>query len=799
MIKALKVAALLALLPFILFPLPALALEKVTLQLKWSHAFQFAGYYAAKEKGYYRDVGIDVEIHEATPGTNVPDDVIRGKAQFGIGTSSLLLERNAGKPVVALAVIFQHSPLVLVAAKTNPTQTIHDLVNKRMMMEPQAEEILAYLKQEGVTIEQLQLLKHSFKPEDLLQGTVDVMTAYSTNERFFLDQAKFAYHTYTPRSAGIDFYGDNLFTSEQEIKKHPERAKAFRAASLKGWQYAMTHPDEIIKLILNKYPTSYTRDFLRFEAKEMLPLLQPLLVEMGYMNQGRWRHIANTYANLGMMPADFPLDGFLYNPNPQHDLSWVYRALGVALLAILSIGSLALYIYRTKRKLDLALAESKQAEELIWKQANLDPLTNLPNRRMFRNRLSQEMKKADRSGKKLALMFLDLDHFKEVNDIHGHDKGDLLLVDAARRLQQCVCDSDKLARLGGDEFTIIMEQVDGPHSIEHVANTVLAKLAEPYQLELEAAYISASIGITIYPTDAHDLDSLLKNADQAMYAAKEHGRNRFHYFTESMHQKTLNRIQLVNDLRGALEENQFHLAYQPIVELDSGKICKAEALIRWQHPKRGLVSPQDFIHVTEDTGNIIEIGDWVFREAAQALNRWRDEFGIDLRMSINTSPIQYQDSSDTMAQWFSFLKSLDLPGSAIIVEITESMLMSSHAEITEKLLAFRDRGIQVALDDFGTGYSSLSYLKKFDIDYIKIDRSFVSNLKAGSNDLILCQAIIIMAHKLGLRVIAEGVETEEQRQLLVTAKCDFGQGYLFSRPVSGEVFSSLLENQRLTV
>ncbi|MEH6473301.1 MAG: EAL domain-containing protein [Halopseudomonas sp.] len=226
--------------------------------------------------------------------------------------------------------------------------------------------------------------------------------------------------------------------------------------------------------------------------------------------------------------------------------------------------------------------------------------------------------------------------------------------------------------------------------------------------------------------------------------------------------------------------------------LSSWAIYKAEALIRWQHPQRGLVSPLDFIHVAEETGSIVEIGDWVFREATRQLSQWRHRYSPDLGMSINTLPVQYHHSGDILAQWFAHIEQLDLPGQSIIVEITEGMLMGNHAEITDKLLAFRDVGIQVALDDFGTGYSSLSYLKKFDIDFIKIDQSFVRNLEADSSDLVLCQAIIIMAHKLGLKVVAEGVETEQQRQLFAAANCDYGQGYLFSKPVCAEEFAELL-------
>ncbi|HEY5717919.1 MAG TPA: ABC transporter substrate-binding protein, partial [Motiliproteus sp.] len=330
----------------------AAPLQAITLQLKWVHAFQFAGYYAAAAKGFYRQAGLDVTILPADPGTDVPGMVLSGAAEYGVGTSSLLLERKAGKPLVVLGVIFQHSPLVLLTAERNATQGVHDLVDQRVMLEPQSDELLAYLKREQVPLSRLQLHQHSFNPQDLIDGRVDAISAYVTNERYFLDQAGFRYQTYTPRSAGIDFYGDNLFTSERELRLHPERVAAFRDASLKGWEYAMANPAEIIDVILSEYPTDYSRQFLHYEAEAMVPLLRPSLIEMGYMNTGRWQHIADTYAELGMLPADFPVETMLYQPNDRGQLGWVYRVMGIMVLLGVLLGSGSLYIYRANRRLD---------------------------------------------------------------------------------------------------------------------------------------------------------------------------------------------------------------------------------------------------------------------------------------------------------------------------------------------------------------------------------------------------------------------------------------------------------------
>jgi EAL domain-containing protein (putative c-di-GMP-specific phosphodiesterase class I) len=371
--------------------------------------------------------------------------------------------------------------------------------------------------------------------------------------------------------------------------------------------------------------------------------------------------------------------------------------------------------------------------------------------------------------------------------------GDVLLKEAAHRLSGCVRETDTVARLGGDEFTIILNELDDLSTIERVASSILSKLAEPFHLGSKIAYVSASIGVTLYPEDATSIEALLKNADQAMYAAKNKGRNRYSYFTPTMQLAAQTRMQITNDLREALIGNQFWIAFQPIVELGNGKICKAEALIRWQHPQRGLISPADFIPIAEDTGLIVDIGEWVFREVTKQVSIWRKSYHPEFQISINKSPVQFRDENSAYINWPDQLQQLGLPGQSIVVEITEGMLMDASDAINNKLLVFRDAGIQVSLDDFGTGYSSLSYLKKFDIDYLKIDQSFTRNLTPDSEDMALCEAIIVMAHKLDMKVIAEGVETLEQRDLLIAAGCDYGQGYFFSKPISANEFEALLQ------
>ena len=338
---------------------PVYALETVTLQLKWTHQFQFAGYYMAKAKGYYRDVDLDVKFIEGDFNVSPVEEVVNRRANFGVGSSSLLLTRNKGEPVVVLGVIFQHSPFVLLMRKNTPTQSIHDIIGKRVTIEAQADELLAYLKKAGVSLDDFTVEHFNPALQDFVRGRIDAMSAYSTDESYTLDRLNISYATYNPRSAGIDFYGDNLFTTESEIQEKPERVKAFRDASLKGWQYAMSHIEETIALIHSDYAPYKTISHLKYEADAMQSLILPDLIEIGYMFKGRWQQIAKTYAELGMLPADISLNGFLYSPDslPNYRLLALFIA---TIVSIMVISVIALHFFRHNRKLDRLLHISSQ-------------------------------------------------------------------------------------------------------------------------------------------------------------------------------------------------------------------------------------------------------------------------------------------------------------------------------------------------------------------------------------------------------------------------------------------------------
>lgn len=439
------------------------------------------------------------------------------------------------------------------------------------------------------------------------------------------------------------------------------------------------------------------------------------------------------------------------------------------------------------------ISEKKQSDERIWRHANFDALTGLPNRRLFRDRLYQEVKKAHRTGSQAALLFIDLDRFKEVNDLLGHDAGDQLLRQAAKRLCACVRQSDTVARLGGDEFTVILTELDGVAHVEQIAQKILATMAEPFHLDNEVAYVSGSIGITLYPDDAADTEDLIRNADQAMYAAKNSGRNQFSYFTRSMQEQAHTRLRLAGELRNALSAGQLKVYYQPVVELSTGRIVKAEALLRWYHPGFGTVDPSQFIPLAEESGIIGEIGDWVFKQAVLHAQRWSAQQGVPFQIGVNRSPVQFLSRVKEI-DWAGHLQVLGLSTDCIAVEIKEGLLLNAPATVTDKLLEYHDAGIQVMVDDFGTGYSSMAYLKKFGIDYLKIDRSFVRDLVIDDIDRAIAESTIAMAHRLGLRVVAEGIETAEQEELLVAAGCDFGQGFFYARAAPPEEFERMLAN-----
>jgi diguanylate cyclase (GGDEF)-like protein/PAS domain S-box-containing protein len=608
-------------------------LDPVTLQLKWKHQFQFAGYYAAKEKGFYKEAGLDVTIVEAASGVDAVQEVITNRAQFGVGTSELILNRYHGDRVVVLGVIFQHSPLCLVTLASSGIDNIQKLANRKIMIEPSSAELFAYLHQEGLTDKIFTLQHHSFDLSDLVSRKTDAMSVYVTDELYELNQKKQKYNLFSPHMSGIDFYGDNFFTLEHQLQKYPHRVDAFREATLRGWRYAMQHPDEIVQLIYDRYSQRHSIEHLQFEAQAMRNLMQPELIDAGYMNIGRWQQIAQTYHGLELLPEHFDVTTMLYFPNSATDFEYLkiklyYAAAGLSLLSLLSV--ILFRFYRTvrinearlntmfdhaplsmivldeknrvqgwnaeaektflwcakdilgesvmvlvplaersavakvlatvhkkhiicphqninlkkdgseilcewlnapfKSKHDQSnfiicmardITEKNRLEKTLKRAAHYDNLTSLPNRALILEKLKQSLEIAARQKTKLAILFLDLNGFKAVNDVLGHEAGDELLMIIAKRLPYTIRESDYVGRLGGDEFLIILQDVGSLKNAQTIADEVHELVCQPCVIKDEVITIGVSIGISLYPDDSTEINSLIHQADKKMYQSKQ--------------------------------------------------------------------------------------------------------------------------------------------------------------------------------------------------------------------------------------------------------------------------------------
>jgi predicted signal transduction protein with EAL and GGDEF domain len=453
----------------------------------------------------------------------------------------------------------------------------------------------------------------------------------------------------------------------------------------------------------------------------------------------------------------------------------------------------------------------KRQEDRLRYLAYYDPLTSLPNRRSFNEQLSRILKRSQRHNATAALLFIDLDHFKRINDSIGHARGDSLLVEIAKRLTMELREEDainyfsetsaeeggdsdgatEIARLGGDEFTVVLSDVMNIADIEKVARRILSSLSEPIALQSHNPVVTPSIGIALYPQDGKDPDTLVRNADTAMYVAKAEGRACYRFYNEEMNSKAVEQLKMEEELREAMRNHELELRYQPQVDSNTGEVVSMEALVRWKHPTRGMVSPQEFIPVAESTGQIIELGEWVMGEVSRHCLYW-DTLGLNkFRVCVNISPLQFNQSN--LPEWIAeFLDQSGLPPERLELELTESAIMNDAETNIEKLRALKALGVDLAVDDFGTGYSSLSYLKRFPIDTLKIDHSFIADLDTPDGAAIV-DAILALAKTLNLRVIAEGIENEPQLAYLVKKGCDLLQGFYFARPIYPEDVPNMLK------
>jgi diguanylate cyclase (GGDEF)-like protein/PAS domain S-box-containing protein len=469
------------------------------------------------------------------------------------------------------------------------------------------------------------------------------------------------------------------------------------------------------------------------------------------------------------------------------DGSWIWlEALGNNLLEHPGIRGVVL----TSRE----ITERKRAEERAQYLANYDVLTGLPNRFLMQDRATQAVAQAHRNRLRVALIHIDLDRFKMVNETLGHYVGDSLLKQAADRIKLCARDGDTVARVGGDEFTIVLPNVPGAQSLSMTAEKVLTELSRPFPGEAQELFVSASIGISLYPDDARSVDDLIKHADAAMYSAKNLGRSNYQFFTSALNDEVQERMLLENGLRSALQREELRLVYQPKIDLTTREIVGAEALIRWQHPGLGLIAPTRFIPVAEDSGMVGQIGEWVLRTVCRQIRDWEDA-GIAVPVAINVSARQFQqyDLSELIR---SVLTEAAVHPRLLEVELTESAVMQDAEASVVMLERLKALGVQISIDDFGTGYSSLSYLKRLPLDVLKIDQSFVRDISSDPNDAAIVRAIITLARSLGMKVVAEGVENEAQLAFLNAYGCQYAQGYLFGQPMSAEALASRLRNRK---
>jgi diguanylate cyclase (GGDEF)-like protein/PAS domain S-box-containing protein len=993
----------------------------VELQLRWHHQFQFSGYYAAIEKGFYKDEGLDVRLHIGDPNHQPVPEVLSGRAQYAVGNSEVLYQRLLGKPLVALAVVFQHSPSVLLTLQSSGISSVHELIGKKVMLANKSEDadFLTMFNNEGLSLSQLNIIPSSYKLDDLISGKVDAFNSYTTNEPYFLAKNNIAYNIIYPTNYRVDFYSDIFFTSEEELLNHPNRVKAMRRATLKGWRYAMDHPEEIIDLLITQYQVKKTRDHLRFEASEMRKLIFPGIIQIGHMNPGRWKHMADTFVQAGLVKNDESLDGFVYDSNPSSLPGWVFPALIVAFILVILVSSITYYLHRLNRHIALSrdflleseerfkalsdasyggivihdeglilecnkglseitgfsyseligmngfdliapdelnsvienihsnidhsyeavlihkdgskfpvsikgknitykgldarvtefiditernkaekqlklaasvftharegimitdssgtiinvnetfshitgysrdealgknprflksnqhsqefytaiwtsLLEDKQWSGELWNQhkngelffematisavsdnngktlnyvalfsditemkqhqqqlehiALYDPLTNLANRVLLADRLHHAMNECERRGRCLAVAYLDLDGFKAVNDIHGHNVGDELLITLSQKMNETLREGDTLARIGGDEFVAVIVDLEKMEDCEPILDRLLKVVASLIFTENATLQVSTSIGVTLYPQDGVDADQLMRHADQAMYIAKQKGKNRYHIFDVHADKSIETHRKKLLDIKRAFERHEFVLYYQPKVNMKSGVVIGVEALIRWQHRELGLVLPNEFLPIIEGHLISVDIGEWVIDTALSQVAEWQSA-GLDIPVSVNINALQLQQPDFVDKLSVALAKYPMMKPALLELEIVETSALEDVAEVSSIMKACIKIGVSFALDDFGTGFSSLTHLKSLPANLLKIDKSFVRNMLEDPDDCAIVMGVIGLADAFNRKVTAEGVESIEHGKQLVSMGCYLAQGYGIARPMPPE-------------
>jgi len=561
-----------------------------------------------------------------------------------------------------------------------------------------------------------------------------------------------------------------------------------------------TDPDEVMPRIIETLCTGLYWECGTYWGQDKERALLQCTASWGESNPAIWEFLALTKKMSAPSGVDLPgrawaKGGPIFVEDIASEQSFSRMQVAIELFSAQAIRSEEALIHLL-HSVSAQVGQSfqrKLAEDQLRHIATHDSLTELPNRSLFNERLRHALHQGTRYSRGIAVMFIDIDRFKVVNDSLGHGAGDRLLQDSAKRLTECLRESDTVARLGGDEFVVMVENFTAPKDAIAVAQKVLTGLARPFFVDGQEFLMSASIGISTFPEDGKDADTLLKNADIAMYRAKDQGRNNYQFYSAQMNKHTFERLAMESSLRRAIERDEFLLYYQPKLDLRTGAIAGVEALIRWKHPDWGMVSPAQFIPLAEETGLIVQIGDWVLRSACDQSRKWREQGIPPMRVAVNLSARQFTQKT-LVSDVAKIIAQSGLTPDCLELEITESLVMHNPEGAAETLHKLRAMGISLSIDDFGTGYSSLAYLKRFPLDCIKIDRSFIKDIPTEADDMAITKGVIALGHSLRLKVVAEGVETVEQRDFLRSNDCDEIQGYLFSKPLPAEEVTALLKN-----
>jgi PAS domain S-box-containing protein len=910
--------------------------DAIVVQLKSEHRFQFAGFYAAVDEGYYADSGLNVHLRAASRQTNPVEEVLSGRADYAIGDADLIRHWQNGRPVTALAVFMQHSPLAIFSLARSNIANPTDLIGRRVAYSSSTNVASArsMLLRAGVAAEHVQKIATQEPIQQLMNGRVDAVVASVSDQVYDLQRRGSRFSVMKPREYGVDFYGDTLFTHTSRLEARSEEVAKFRAATIRGWEYALANPHKIIQSIMQRYPEGRTQSQLEYEAEKIAELMRLPLGGIGYMHSERWQHIADAFSGLGLTQPVTDVSAFIYDADTSDrqvaDALFVWLGLAVAATILLSyvlfllkgrykkvavshqhqlssansrlleqteqlmktqgaLKSLNQQLvssisertielqdaheeiqrhneYRKERELSLRLLsqalessgsgviitsemgivqyinsgllaltgyektvllgksldilersnkdpyfslgweESKHTQpsvneeakcicadgSFIWVQISLsriaaddglgshyvfvcedisrlkqsrdemeklafyDALTGLENRSLFRLRLEKTLARIERTNEFAAL---------------------------SSRIKPLIRRNDCFARLSGDEFTVLLMDIARPDDISQVAESILETIAAPINIAGNECHIGASIGITTIPEDGHNAEQLMKNADLAMYRAKNSGRNQFQFYSEEMNRELNHHHRLIEEMRHGLTNGEFFMLYQPqLSACDQHHLVGLEALVRWGHPERGLLEPVEFIRFAEESGLMLELGRKIYDDVFSMLKRYGKQLDRNIKLSINISERQLLAPDFVTAIGDSINRHRVDPG-RIQLEVNEAAFYDydNRKPIFDSLGRL---GFGLSVDAFGTGRSSLRDLSDLAIDRVKIDRSFIYNISKDYGGAEVAEAAIAMAHKLNIKVFAEGVETSSQLAFLKERQCDAVQGYYFDRPMS---------------